>query len=358
MKIYRPPIQRIITAIKTHPRRAIIIAVAFVLIITGIITYIVMSQPKQDKPRKVAEKVKQEPPMKYYAPLTGVEVVDQAATSKPVTAIMLENSPDARPQSGLKEAEVVYEAIAEGGITRFAALYQQNKPELIGPVRSIRPYYIDWVVPYNASFAHSGGSARATQEINSGAHRNIGQPTNAAYYWRATDRFAPHNVYTSSAKLDELNQAKGYTSSSPKGFVRGEATLSETPASIVNVTISSPTFNSSYAYDSASKQYLRSQGGAPHLDREKGQIAASVVIVLNVNETREFQDTTREVITTLGSGPVTIFQNGTVITGTWNRATRDDQYTFVDTTGKPVTLAAGMTWVTAIPNGPGSVTWQ
>ena len=271
---------------------------------------------------------------------------------------MLENSPDARPQSGLKEAEVVYEAIAEGGITRFAALYQQNKPELIGPVRSIRPYYIDWVVPYNASFAHSGGSSRATQEINSGAHRNIGQPTNGAYYWRATDRFAPHNVYTSSAKLDELNQAKGYTSSSPKGFVRGEATSSETPASIVNVTISSPTFNSSYAYDSASKQYLRSQGGAPHLDREKGQISASVVIVLNVNETREFQDTTREVITTLGSGPVAIFQNGTVTTGTWNRATRDDQYTFVDTTGKPITLAAGMTWVTAIPNGPGSVTWQ
>ena len=74
-----------------------------------------------------------------------------------------------------KHAEVVYEAIAEGGITRFEAFYQQNKPQLIGPVRSVRPYYIDWAVPYQPSFAHVGGSAVALKEIRNGKYRDLDQ---------------------------------------------------------------------------------------------------------------------------------------------------------------------------------------
>ena len=100
-------------------------------------------------------------PKKYYSLLTGEEVKDEAATKQAVTAIMIENSPDARPQSGVKQAGIVYEAIAEGGITRFLTLHQQDKPQMIGPVRSLRMYYVDWLAPYNASIAHVGGSAAA-----------------------------------------------------------------------------------------------------------------------------------------------------------------------------------------------------
>lgn len=115
------------------------------------------------------KKVVEKPKTIYYSPLSGEAVADQTAT-KAVTAIMLENSPDARPQSGLKDAEVVYEAVAEGGITRFLALYQQKQPETIGPVRSIRMYYVDWLTPYNASVAHVGGSAAALQLVRNGGY--------------------------------------------------------------------------------------------------------------------------------------------------------------------------------------------
>ena len=107
---------------------------------------------------------------------------------------MIENSPDARPQSGLKAAGVVYEAIAEGGITRFMALYQTSKPELIGPVRSLRMYYLDWFAPYSASIAHVGGSLNALTEARSGKYRDLDQFFNSQTYWRASDRYAPHNV--------------------------------------------------------------------------------------------------------------------------------------------------------------------
>lgn len=162
--------------------------------------------------------VKKKPePTKFYSPLTGNEVGDEATTKREVTAIMIENSPDARPQSGLKDSGIVFEAIAEGGITRFLALYQEQQPGLIGPVRSVRPYYIDWAAPFDASIAHIGGSYNALQSAQ-WTIKDIDQFFNAGAYWRASDRYAPHNVYTSFERLNALNEQKGYTSSTFTSF--------------------------------------------------------------------------------------------------------------------------------------------
>lgn len=158
------------------------------------------------KPPKPAEK--------FYSPLSGVLVADQAATKRAVTAVMIENSPDARPQSGLAEADVVFEAVAEGGITRFIALYQNSRPSLIGPVRSLRAYYADWAAGFDPSVAHVGGSGDALTMIRSGNYGvDIDQFFNAGAYWRANDRAAPHNVYTNFEKLDALNASKNHTTS-------------------------------------------------------------------------------------------------------------------------------------------------
>jgi hypothetical protein len=272
---------------------------------------------------------------------------------------MIENSPDARPQSGVKQAGVVFEAIAEGGITRFLTLHQEDKPQMIGPVRSLRLYYVDWLAPFNASVAHVGGSLFALQEIRNGKYRDIDQFFNAGTYWRATDRYAPHNVYTSFEKLDALNQAKGYTASTFTGFTRQDGKASEAPnATTINVGISGPLYNSGYSYDKASNTYVRLQAGKPHLDREDGQIAPSVVIVLKTAMTKVMEDGYRESITTIGSGEAFIFQNGTVQTATWNKPDRTTQMTFTDASGKDTPLNRGQTWITAIPNTTGSVTWQ
>lgn len=306
----------------------------------------------------VTPKKKQALAPTFYSPLTGIQVADAAATKQPVTAIMIENSPDARPQSGLKDAGVVYEAVAEGGITRFLTLHQEDKPQLIGPVRSVRMYYVDWLAPYHASVAHVGGSAAALAEVRNGTYRDIDQFFNAAYYWRANDRAAPHNVYTSFEKLDALNAAKGYKESTFTSFSRIDSKPAPAlTATSITMNFSSPLYNTHYDYDSTNNTYLRSIAGKPSEDREKGRIAPSVVVAMKVNMTKVMEDGYRESIQTSGTGQAYIFQNGTVIDCTWRKADRQSPLELIDASGKPISLVRGQTWIGAIPNSTGGVSW-
>lgn len=345
---------------KQHKKLTILFAaLAVLLLAAGTATAIYFFAKEEPAPAvKTAPKPKPEPP-KYYSPLTGALVESEAITKQATTGIMIENSPDARPQSGLKDSGVVFEAVAEGGITRFLVIYQEQKPQLIGPVRSVRSYYVDWIAAFNASVAHIGGSAAALAEVRNGQYRDIDQFFNANAYWRATDRYAPHNVYTSFERLDALNAAKGYTTSEFTGFTRKDSKANEAPtATSVSVAISSALFNSQYAYNATTNTYDRSQAGEPHLDREAGQISPRVVVVMKVNEQKVFEDGWREQITTIGNGPVTIFQDGTVIEGTWEKLGKTNQITFKDAEGAEIKLARGQTWVTAVPTHTGSVQWQ
>jgi len=303
---------------------------------------------------------------KYYSPLTGVEVKNSSVPKRQVTAIMIENSPDARPQSGLKDAGVVFEAIAEGGITRFAALYQETKPQLIGPVRSVRPYYLSWIKPFDAAVAHIGGSANALAEVRGGEYKDIDQFFNSGAYWRATDRYAPHNVYTSFAKLDALNASKKYTTSKFKGFTRTaipKKNQTTTPSSglpkatNIGIDISSSLYNPSYVYDAKKKVYKRSLDGVPHVDREKGLITPKVVIAMKVVTTIELEDGYREQMKSTGSGNAYIFQNGTVVKGLWHKKSKNSQLSFTDKEGRVVPLNRGQTWITALPSTR-NVTWH
>lgn len=298
-----------------------------------------------------------EPP-KFYSPLTGVQVADEAATKQQVTSIMIENSPSARPQSGIKQAGIVYEAIAEGGITRFLAFYQESKPGLIGPVRSLRPYFVDWLAPYDATVAHVGGSKAALDEVRNGTYKDIDQFFNPHAYWRAKDRYAPHNVYTSFERLDALNNSKGYVSSTFTGFTRKDDTPAQTSiATSISVNISSGSYNSGYSYIPETNSYNRSMAGKPHTDREEGQITPKVVVVIKVPMQRAFEDGYREQMQTIGSGQAYIFQDGTVTEATWEKPDKRTQIAFKAADGSLISLNRGQTWITAIaPNR--SVTWQ
>lgn len=343
--------------VKAHRIQTIAASGLLLIAVAGSTAFALLSQPL---PQADTTPIAVTPrPKVFYSLLTGLQVKQQFDLTKPVTAIMIENSPDARPQSGLKDAEIVYEAIAEGGITRFMALYQQNKPKLIGPVRSVRPYYLDWVKPYDASIVHVGGSAVALKEVRNGTYRDLDQFFNAGTYWRTSDRPAPHNVYTNFKRIDALNTAKQYSLSTPKSFTRKDIDpATPSTASSISVHISGPTFDSSYSYNKTKQYYTRSQAGAVHVDREKGAITPKVIIVIEVTEREEFQDTTREVIQTTGKGNVTIFQAGKAIKGTWSRTSRNAQYTFTDKNGKEIALDRGQTWITAIPSGTGTVSWK
>lgn len=347
---------------KHHKKLSIILGAIFVLIIIGgsvAAYYFTHQAPEVAVITKPAPKPQPTPELpKYYSPLSGNLVETEAATHQAVTAIMMENSPDARPQSGLKDSGVVFEAIAEGGITRFLVLYQEQKPQLIGPVRSVRMYYVDWLAAFNASVAHVGGSANALKEVRNGNYRDIDQFFNASTYWRATDRYAPHNVYTSFEKIDALNAKKGFATSEFTGFTRKDSGAATVAATSIDVKISGPLFNSHYNYNATTNTYDRSQAGKPHLDRESGQMSPRVVIVMKVNQINVFEDGYREQIDAIGSGSATIFQDGAVQEVTWSKVSRTAQITFTDANGVDVPLARGQTWLTAIPNRSGSVTWQ
>lgn len=344
-----------------HKSGLLFAAALAVIIGTGVTVLAIMYQAPVYEPARdlspIPQKKKKEEP-KFYSRLTGEEVANEEATKQQVTAIMLENSPAARPQSGLKAAGVVYEAVAEGGITRFVCLYQQSKPDLIGPVRSLRPYYVDWIAPYDAAIAHVGGSKKALDEVRNGSYKDIDQFFNAGTYWRSNDRYAPHNVYTNFERLDALNNAKGYTSSDFTGFSRKADEPSKQPnATSISVNVSSGTYNSSYAYDTESNSYRRSQGGAPHLDREAGQISPKTVVIIKVAAKKAFEDGWRVQMETTGSGQAYIFQDGTVKEATWHKPEKRTQLAFKDAEGNDVALNIGQTWITAIAPER-SVTWQ
>lgn len=357
----QPLCTRFTQLIRRHPRWSLVIGGILLIAIAGTVAVIILSRPSEPAAViNIPAAPEPEPePIIYYSPLTGAIVDTEAAVSAPASAIMIENSPDARPQSGLKQSGVVFEAIAEGGITRFLVLYQNEKPGLVGPVRSLRSYYVDWLAPFDASVAHVGGSAAALAEIRNGTYRDIDQFFNPGAYWRATDRWAPHNVYTNFERLDALNAEKGYASSSPQSFARTDSVKADVPtATTINVTMSSYLYNSAYTYNADTNTYDRQQAGAAHMDREEGQISPRVVVVLKTPMTLVQEDGWRQQYTTIGSGSATIFQDGTVQEVTWHKAAKTSPITFADAAGKDIALARGQTWVTVVPSATGGVTWQ
>ena len=297
-----------------------------------------------------------EPPKPVTEPsrLTGIEI-SLELNKRPVTGVIIENSPDARPQSALKDAGVVFEAVAEGGITRFLALYLEAQPEHIGPVRSARPYYLDFLVPFDAAIAHVGGSPEALAQIRNEGIKDLDQFHNSGAYQRVSSRYAPHNVYTSMAKLDSVNQAKGFTSSNFTGFQRkAEAPSAQPTARSIDFTISSFLYNVHYDYDPTTNSYNRVMAGKPHTDERSGtQLSSKVVIALMMGKGIA-SDGLHTTYATTGSGQMFVFQDGVVTEGTWQKTDRKSQFVFTDSAGAPMKLNPGQTWVTIL-NLPGSV---
>lgn len=337
-------------------QKIIIIVVGSLLLIGSLLGAYLMLRPGPtqetaivaDEPAQEATPVAPEP---TTAPsrLTGVEVAKEL-NATPVTGVMIENSPDARPQSGLKDAGIVFEAIAEGGITRFLALFQDTQPDYVGPVRSVRPYYLDWLQGFDAAIAHVGGSAEALQTIKSQGIKDLDQFSNPAPYQRVSGRYAPHNMYTSLPKLVETGKAKGYTNSDFLSIVRKQpVTPSPTPAAkSIDIVISGYLYNVHYDYDASTNSYLRSEGGKPHIDeRSKTQLSPKVVVAIVVPYSIHSNGVNSQ-YQTIGSGKAFIFQDGNVTEGVWEKTNAKTQIKFGDNLGSSLALSPGQTWITAV----------
>ncbi len=331
-------------------KQKIIVAVVLVLLITlggagGYLLYKHFHKPLASSINTPALKKTTEP-----SRLTGVEVSIKL-NKRPVTGVMIENSLAARPQSGLRSAGVVVEAIAEGGITRFLALYQESQPSYIGPVRSVRPYYLDYLMPFQASIAHVGGAPKALKDIKAFRVRDLDQFANPGAYWRIAERASPHNVYTKMSNLDALNKAKGYTASNFKGFLRKQeapAPKAGRTATKINLAISSFNYGVSYTYNPARNSYLRTMGGSAHNDeKSRKRIAPKVVIAMVLSRGID-SDGQHTKYGTIGSGRAYVFQDGKVVAGVWKKTSRKSALLFLKKDGTSLALNPGQTWITFV----------
>lgn len=385
---------------KPSKKPAIVLAIIFVLILLGgVLVYFLFFRPDAPlKPNKNLN-VSIKNPDPIYSRLTGLEITDDALNSSPTFCIQIPNgsTDGGRPQAGLTQAGVVFEAIAETGITRFAAVFQNPTSSAIGPVRSLRPYYLDWDTPFDCTVTHAGGSDEALAAIQQGGQRNLDE--NYSYMWREnnTGRLW-NNLFTSPSDLLKFNSDHGYTTSDPKTFPRltpDEAakiakqnlTPPECPEDTECIPADQPTlaqnlrlnfgnwvnYNTVYNYNPESNTYARSyQSGDPHLIYEclaglnqpntktecgePKQVAPSAVVAMMVQE-HTMADGYHENIRTIGSGTAYIFQNGAVIEGTWAKSSQGSQIVFKDAAGEAVKFTPGQLWIAAIPQF-GSVGWD
>lgn len=275
-KWYKPPYSK--------KEKWIFVAIALavlLIIIGGTFLYLHYHDAKPKTTITLTKPKPAVPAVTYQSRLTG-ETVSLAQSQLPVTGVMIENSDAARPQSGLSSAGVVFEALAEGGITRFLALYQEGEPGSIGPIRSARPYFIDWLLGFDAAYAHVGGSPQALNEITADNVKDMNEFYYGSSYVRIPQRQAPHNVYTSYSNLLAIEKSKGWTTSNFDGFPRKADAPSKTPtAASINLSPSYADMNVHYQYNSANNSYERSEGGAAMIDDNTGkQLDPKVVIAM------------------------------------------------------------------------------
>lgn len=288
-------------------------------------------------------------------PLTGLPVVDAVTAQRPALVVKIDNGPPARPQSGLNQADIVYEENVEQ-ITRFAAVYHSELPNPVGPVRSGRTQDIELLGSLNRPlFAWSGGNSAVTAAVRRSDLRDIGALSEygPGGYFRSSSRRAPHNLYASAPDL--MGLAPEDAGAPPAQFVY--RTVADLPSGdpVASLRLSMDGVRVEWTWDATTSRFQRSQGGSPHVGADAERIDAHNIVVLYVAYRTSAADSRSPEAVTLGTGSGWVFSDGRWITVMWSRADRLEPITLTDESGRPVALTPGRTWVELVRNGKGAV---
>lgn len=302
--------------------------------------------------------------------------------------VMIENHEDARPQSGLSYADAVYEAVAEGGITRFLAVFYCQDAGIVGPVRSARTYFLDFISEYGSFplYAHVGGAnapgpADALSQIDEygwGGYNDLNQfsigfPT----FWRDYDRLGhtaatEHTMYSSTQKLWDLGKTRGLTNVdkngdswntdfSPYSFKDdvGSSDRGQEQNIHLEFWTNMPAYFVDWKYDPSSNLYKRFTGGKPHIDNDnKKQLTAKNIVVLYMQELNAndgYENNVHLLYDDKGSGKADVFLDGKRIKATWKKNSRTGRTLIIDANGNQIKFDRGLIWFSIMPTD-GAVT--
>jgi hypothetical protein len=276
------------------------------------------------------------------APLTGLPDPTGVAQTRPVLSIKIDDLASVRPQSGLEAADIVWNEVVEGGITRFLAMFQSTSADVVGPVRSVRRTDPAIVWPVGGIFVYSGGARGAVEMIEAAPVTLVDEDRAGDAMFRDRSRSAPHNLF---ARPDRLWAIGGQPAPPPALF--DYATPKKPPSGATPVTGATIAYRGDYAvnytWDATSGSWLRSTGGRPFTARDGRQLATQNVVVLKVEYTGGVGNDGAEA-NLVGQGSAVVLRNGTATDATWERSDRTEPIRIV-ANGKPVKLVPGRTWV-------------
>lgn len=276
-----------------------------------------------------------------YSQLTGQEIPVDVA-DRPILGVMIENSEAARPQAGLSSAGIVYETLTEGGITRYLALYQEDMPDVVGPVRSLRPIFLEAVMGFDASIAHVGGSPEALELVDQRNAKSLNQFSYDEPYYRDANREAPHNMYARTQALRDLQAELGHSKSKFVGSARNSDSPVEKPVvRTITIDFSLPEFRVQFRYDPLTNQYARFLAGEPDVDSATNkQISVKNIVVIKTVDKKSSD-----------SGEALVFRDGKVVKARWQKADYNQQLTLIDQNNNEVALNRGHSWFAFVPMG-------
>ena len=294
--------------------------------------------------------------------LSGLELSDEVLNSRPV-AVMIENSPDSRPQSGLINADIVFEVVDEYGITRYIAIFSSKDAEIMGPVRSARIYYAEIARSFDPIYTFWGTYPDAYESIKNldmdvlDANSDRYVPyTNSGWRDKTRSDVTEHTAFMSTLGIKEDAGEFGYSlegGQSPMNFKIDAVESERGNISDITVDFSHDKYIVDFKYDLQLNKYLKLLAGEPHIDFEsKEQLSVNNVIVLMTDIDGPIDQYGHMVVRTTGShelGEAYFFMDGNVIEGTWGRTSVFDPFEFKDKDGNPVLFNRGSTWISMIP---------
>lgn len=311
-------------------------------------------EDSEGKTNKPGLKTKPKSEQENTFPFTGIDT-DESVDQRPI-AVMVNNHPKARPQSGLSQADIVFEVLAEGNITRFLAIYQSEQPEVVGPVRSAREYYFDLAEQYQAIYVYHGAATFVEEMIQQQGIENINGATydnDGHVFKRESFRKAPHNSYLQFDAVNEIAEQKGYTTTEEVApILFSDVASKDIQGDLVeHVTIAyDSNWKVQYDYDEDAEHYYRSSDGEPtvELNTEERVYADNVFIVETYHEVIDSEG--RRAIDLDSGGNAYLIQKGKVQDVEWENV--DGRITPMKD-GEAVAFIPGKTWVNIVPSSPG-----